>query len=125
MRKQLTEPAYYVLASLIDGAKHGYAIVKSVAELSGGSIKVPIATVYFTVDRLALNGLIEQTAEEIVDGRARRIFAITDAGRGTVELETERLAAAATEVRKRLSATVKVGKLNKTTKPKPARPVEA
>jgi PadR family transcriptional regulator, regulatory protein PadR len=128
MRKTLSEPAYLVLASLVDSPKHGYAIVKAVAELSAGTVAVPIATVYFTVDRLALNGLIAQTGEEIVDGRARRIFAITEAGLSQVEAETARMAASAAEVRKRLSAAAikvpKTAKLPKSTQAKLPRPVQ-
>jgi DNA-binding PadR family transcriptional regulator len=42
--------------------------------------------------------------EEVVGGRARRIFALTSAGRERLGSEAERLAATAREVRRRLAA---------------------
>jgi PadR family transcriptional regulator, regulatory protein PadR len=104
MGKTLTETSYFVLASLVDGPKHGYAIVKAASELSGGVLKMPVATVYFTLDKLATLGFIEQTNEEIVDGRARRVFALTESGSGAVEAETQRLADAAEAVQRKLTA---------------------
>jgi PadR family transcriptional regulator, regulatory protein PadR len=104
MGKTLTETSYFVLASLVDGPKHGYAIVKAASELSGGVLAIPVATVYFTLDKLAALGFIEQTHEEIVDGRARRVFAITDPGSGAVEVETQRLADATKAVQLKLAA---------------------
>jgi PadR family transcriptional regulator, regulatory protein PadR len=105
MKQTLRESSYFVMAALLDGPNHGYAIMNAVSELSGGTVSIPVATIYGTLDRLALDKMIEQTGEEIVDGRARRIFALTDHGSDTLGGEAKRMANAATVVQDRLAAT--------------------
>ena len=36
----MREPTYFVLASLLDGPLHGYAIIQRTEQLSGGRIKL-------------------------------------------------------------------------------------
>ena len=36
----MREPTYFVLASLLDGAPHGYAIIRRTGELSGGRVRL-------------------------------------------------------------------------------------
>ena len=42
----LTPALFHVLLSLADGQKHGYAILKEVAERTGGTVELSTGTLY-------------------------------------------------------------------------------
>lgn len=100
-RAFLTEPAYFVLAVLLDGPLHGYGIIKRAGDQSGGRIRLAVGTLYGVLDRLSSSGLIELDHEEIVEGRPRRYFRITDEGTRAVTQEAERMQQAAEIVMRR------------------------
>jgi PadR family transcriptional regulator, regulatory protein PadR len=91
----MREPTYYVLASLLDGPLHGYAIIKRAAELSGGRVRMATGTLYTALDRLAGEGYVQVVREEIVNGRARRSYALTEPGAAALRAEAARMAVAA------------------------------
>jgi PadR family transcriptional regulator, regulatory protein PadR len=98
MRKpgtQMREPTYFVLASLLDGPLHGYAIIKRTAELSGGRVRLATGTLYTALDRLSADGYVELVREEIVNGRARRSYGLTTSGASALRSEATRMAEAA------------------------------
>jgi PadR family transcriptional regulator PadR len=95
---RLRAPSYFVLASLLDGPRHGYVVLGAVEALSEGSVKLATGSLYAVLDRLNEAGLIEVASEETVNGRARRYYALTPDGRRAVEVEAARLASAATMV---------------------------
>ncbi|HMJ02565.1 MAG TPA: PadR family transcriptional regulator [Conexibacter sp.] len=92
---ELRPASYFVLASLLDGPLHGYAISTRAAELSGDEVRLTAGTLYGALDRMAARGLVEIDGEETVEGRLRRYYRLTDAGRDAVVEEADRLAAAA------------------------------
>ncbi|MCL1872372.1 MAG: PadR family transcriptional regulator, partial [Promicromonosporaceae bacterium] len=92
---RMTEHAYLVLLALTPEPLHGYAVIGAVRELSAGRTVLAAATLYGNLDRLTAAGLVEAAGEEVVDGRLRRYYRITDHGRRAVDEETERLAAPA------------------------------
>lgn len=98
---ELRPASYFVLASLLDGPLHGYAISTRAAELSAGDVRLTAGTLYGALDRMEDRGLVEVDREETVDGRLRRYYRITTDGRQAVEREAERLAAAARVVKRR------------------------
>jgi DNA-binding PadR family transcriptional regulator len=67
-------PATLILASLADGAKHGYALTKDIEQFA--SIRLPPGTLYEALSRLEGQGLIEALAS---DDR-RRPYQLTAAG---------------------------------------------
>ncbi|HEY8717193.1 PadR family transcriptional regulator [Pengzhenrongella sp.] len=89
----MTEQAYLVLLSLADRPRHGYGIVKAVVDLSAGETTLGAGTLYGLLDRLAAAGMVEQSGEEVVDGRLRRYYRLTDDGSAAVVAETARLRA--------------------------------
>jgi PadR family transcriptional regulator PadR len=91
----MREPAYFVLASLLDGPLHGYAIIQRARELSGGRVRLPTGTLYTVLDRLAAEGQVELVREEIVNGRVRRSYGLTPPGAGALRTEAARMAEAA------------------------------
>jgi PadR family transcriptional regulator PadR len=91
----MREPTYFVLASLLDGPLHGYAIIRRTEQLSGGRIKLATGTLYTALDRLTAEGHVELVREEIVNGRARRSYGLTPPGAGALRAEASRMAEAA------------------------------
>jgi PadR family transcriptional regulator, regulatory protein PadR len=91
----MQEPTYFVLASLLDGPLHGYAIIQRTGELSGGRVRLATGTLYTALDRLTAEGYVELVREEIVNGRVRRCYGLTPWGAGALRAEAMRMAAAA------------------------------
>jgi DNA-binding PadR family transcriptional regulator len=96
----LRPASYFVLASLLDGPLHGYAISARARELSDGGVRLTAGTLYGALDRMESRGLVEIDREETVDGRLRRYYQLSGRGREAVVSEAERLAAAAREVQR-------------------------
>jgi PadR family transcriptional regulator, regulatory protein PadR len=98
---ELRPASYFVLAALLDGPLHGYAISIRAAELSNDEVRLTAGTLYGALDRMAARGLVEIDGEETVDGRLRRYYRLTDGGREAVLEEADRLASAARVVQRR------------------------
>ena len=98
---ELRPASYFVLAALLDGPLHGYAISTRAAELSDGDVRLTAGTLYGALERMAARGLVEVEREETVEGRLRRYYRLTGGGRETVTQEADRLAAAARVVQAR------------------------
>jgi DNA-binding PadR family transcriptional regulator len=98
---ELRPASYFVLAALLDGPLHGYAISSRAGELSDGEIRLTAGTLYGALERMAARGLVEIDSEETVDGRLRRYYRLTGGGREAVVAEAGRLAAAARVVQAR------------------------
>ena len=103
MRDPLREPTFLILAALAPQPLHGYAIIGEVAELSGGRMTLRPGTLYGALDRLAEEGLLEPDREEVVEGRLRRYYRLTDAGAAVLEQEAARLQHNADAARGRLA----------------------
>ncbi|MBV6703484.1 PadR family transcriptional regulator [Kitasatospora aureofaciens] len=101
--RHLQEPTRLVLTALADAPRHGYAILQEVQAISGGRTKLLTGTLYTALDRLLQQGLIRVDHEEVVAGKLRRSFALTDQGRSTLTAETERLRAGVAEAERRLA----------------------
>jgi DNA-binding PadR family transcriptional regulator len=97
----LSEAMYLVLASLVESPTHGYEIIGRANLLSDRRVTLPVATLYGTLDRLTLRGHIELVSEEVVDGRARRTYALTDSGHRVLDEETQRMSQLVSAMAKR------------------------
>ncbi len=98
----MTGLAFFVLTALADGPRHGYGIVREVADLSKERVQLKIGSLYGVLERLAAEGLIEPDREEAHDGRLRRYYRLTKDGRRALAEEAELRAATARVVRARL-----------------------
>jgi PadR family transcriptional regulator PadR len=70
-----------VLAILAEGESYGYAIIKRVAELSGGHLQWTDGMLYPVLHRLERNGHVSAKWAESENGRRRRYYRITKEGR--------------------------------------------
>jgi PadR family transcriptional regulator, regulatory protein PadR len=91
----MREPTYFVLASLLGGPLHGYAIIKRAEELSGGRVRLATGTLYTALDRLTAEGQVQLVGEEMVGGRIRRSYGLTRGGSAALRAEAQRMAEAA------------------------------
>ncbi|GLZ76869.1 hypothetical protein Afil01_16760 [Actinorhabdospora filicis] len=107
MTTPLREPAFLILTALAGGPLHGYGLISEVAELSAGRLTLRPGTLYGALDRLTEDGHVAPDHEEIVDGRLRRYYRLTDEGAALLAAEAARLRAnaeaAATRLRMRLA----------------------
>jgi DNA-binding PadR family transcriptional regulator len=91
------EPAVLILTSLIEGPRHGYAIVRDVEQVAG--VRLGPGTLYATLARLEARGLIEGVPSQ----DRRRPYRITGAGMALVRGRLERMDAIATTGLRRLA----------------------
>ncbi|MFI1963467.1 PadR family transcriptional regulator [Streptomyces pathocidini] len=98
VRPTLTESQYFILAALMDGPLHGYGIVKATERATDGRLKLAVATLYGALERMEQTGLVVADHEEIVDGRARRYYRLTEDGTARLEQEALRMQQASAHV---------------------------
>jgi DNA-binding PadR family transcriptional regulator len=90
----LTPAVFHVLLALADGDKHGYAIMKSVEEHTGGTLKMGAGTLYGTLQRLTdAGGVLEVASPQALSIRdeRRRFYRLTGEGRQALGAEVRRL----------------------------------
>ena len=75
-----------ILAVVADGPLHGYAIIERLRQRSGGALDLPEGTVYPALHRLEHAGYLSSAWSGT--GRRRRVYSLTNHGRG--ELGTRR-----------------------------------
>lgn len=89
----LTPALHHVLLALLQGERHGYAIMQDVERITDGTLRMGPGTLYGALKRLLESGLVEEAGERDdpnVDER-RRYYRITSAGRSAIAAETARL----------------------------------
>lgn len=104
----LTPAVFHVLLALADGPSHGYGIMQEVDELTGGSTRLGPGTLYRSIQRMLVDGLIEELAialHDEADDDRRRYYRLTPKGLATAKAEAERLSnlVAAAQSRKLLA----------------------
>ena len=70
-----------ILSVLSDGENYGYAIIKQVKELSKGKVEWSEPMLYPVLHRLDKQGLITAQWRVLDNGRKRKYYAITPAGK--------------------------------------------
>jgi PadR family transcriptional regulator, regulatory protein PadR len=98
----MQEPTFLILSALAGGRKHGYALIQEAAEMSDGRITLKVGTLYAALDRLAREGLIVRSGEEVSDGRVRRYYELSAEGAEQLEAEAARMRSLAAQATARL-----------------------
>src|SRR5258707_6436548 len=91
MSASLQEPTFLILAALAEQPMHGYGLIQEVTTLWDGRVTLRPGTLYGALDRLVEQGLVDQDRDEIVDGRLRRYYRLTDEGASVLAAEARRL----------------------------------
>ena len=90
----LPSAAFQILLSLADGDLHGYAIMRHVAEQTGGRMRLGPGTLYSSIQTLLEENCIEEVdarADAALGQERRRYYRLTPAGRKLARAEAERL----------------------------------
>jgi DNA-binding PadR family transcriptional regulator len=90
----MSEAMFHVLVALADGDKHGYSIMKDVAERTNGGVQLSTGTLYGIVKRLLADGLIVEVRRRSTpdeSARKRRAYTLTAFGREVAKAEAARL----------------------------------
>lgn len=93
----LTPATFYILLSLAEGEKHGYAVLRDVARRTDGHVALNVGTLYAALKRLEREGLVLESDERpdpALDDERRRYYAISAFGREVVSAEARRMQSA-------------------------------
>ena len=77
-----------LLAVLAEGAAHGYAVIESLRQRSGGQFDLPEGTIYPALHRLEAQGLLRSRWQENAP-RRRRIYELTVRGQQALSKRRE------------------------------------
>src|SRR5262245_24682599 len=90
----LTPAALHIGLVLAERARHGYGIMQAVSEMTGGRFPLGPGTLYRSLQRMQLDGLVDELVDvKAIDDERRRTYRLTQAGLRVVRAEVERLAA--------------------------------
>jgi PadR family transcriptional regulator, regulatory protein PadR len=78
-----------VLAILAEGDSYGYAIIKRVAELSGGHLQWTDGMLYPVLHRLERQGYVAAKWDASESGRRRKYYRITKEGRAQLAAQRQ------------------------------------
>jgi DNA-binding PadR family transcriptional regulator len=100
----LTPATFQILMALVDGERHGYAIMKDVDERTDGGVRLGPGTLYGSLKRMLESGLVDEGVErpdpEMGDER-RRYYRITKFGLLVARAEAQRMDAIVRTARKK------------------------
>ncbi len=90
----LTPAVFHIMVALAHGDAHGYAIMRDVERLSGGAMRLGPGTLYRSVQRMVVDGLIEErdiALDDETDDERRRYYRLTTKGLSVARAEAKRL----------------------------------
>jgi DNA-binding PadR family transcriptional regulator len=90
----LTPVMFEILLALADAERHGYGILREVADRTGGRVRLRPGTLYRALQRVLAAALVENSEERPdpeLDDERRRYYRLTDLGRRVLRAEAERL----------------------------------
>jgi DNA-binding PadR family transcriptional regulator len=79
---------FFILRVLHDGPMHGYDIARTVARVTGGCCSPTEGTIYPVLREFEAGGFVT-VEEEVVQGRQRRVYALTEQGRAAFRVALE------------------------------------
>jgi DNA-binding PadR family transcriptional regulator len=90
----LMSATFEILMALVDGERHGYAIMKEIEERTRGSVRLGPGTLYGSLKRLLEGGLVDEVgarADPAMGDERRRYYRITRFGLAVARAEAGRL----------------------------------
>ena len=92
----LTPQQFHILLALTGAHRHGYGIIRDIAERTDGALRLGTGTLYTALARLVALALVDESerrAPPNEDDDRRRYYRLTPLGRAVLKAETERLEA--------------------------------
>jgi len=92
------------MVALAGGESHGYGVMQEVARVTGGETRLGPGTLYRSIQRMLVDGLIEELTialHDEPDDDRRRHYRLTKKGRAVAQREARRLAALVDAARQR------------------------
>ena len=89
----LPPATFHILLALVDGERHGYAIIQDVEARTGGELRLSAGTLYRSIARMVEQGLIAEVTRRpaVRDDERRRYYRITRFGTDVARAELRRL----------------------------------
>jgi DNA-binding PadR family transcriptional regulator len=90
----LTPAMAHILIALLEGERHGYAIMQAIDEITDGEMRLGPGTLYTSIRKLLDAGLISESGERpqsIDDDERRRYYRLSADGRRAAGQEVARL----------------------------------
>jgi DNA-binding PadR family transcriptional regulator len=91
----LSTAQFQILLALVDADRHGYGIIRDVAERTAGGIRLGTGTLYTAIARLEQLALVEESPRRpkpADDDERRKYYRLTALGGAVLQAETARLA---------------------------------
>ena len=99
----LNEQRFFILAAIAKGPLHGYAIAEEISKISDGRHTPRPGSLYHSLDKLMEQELLTIDREEVVSGRLRRYYRLTEEGTARLTGEALRRAESAQVALQRLN----------------------
>ena len=74
-----------LLAALDEQDMHGYALARHLETRADGAVKIRVGSLYPALPELELDGSVDATWTRGPDGRRRRVYSLTRAGKRAVK----------------------------------------
>ena len=87
----LKPDAFHILLVLLDGPRHGYALMRDLAQSTGGRLVLLPGALYRRLQQLLDDGLIAELDDGSDTHSRRRTLGVTAFGRAVAEAEAARL----------------------------------
>ncbi len=90
----LTPAVFHILLALAGGERHGYGVMQEVADLTHGQIQLGPGTLYRSIQKMVVEGLIEEVGGVPLkpeEAERRRVYRMTPFGRQVAKAEARRL----------------------------------
>ena len=91
----LPPATFHILLAVLNGERHGYAIIQDVEARTDGELRMSAGTLYRSVARMVEQGLIAEVTPRrrtMNDDERRRYYRITPFGMAVARAEMRRLA---------------------------------
>ncbi len=86
----VSEAVFLILASLAQGPRHGYSLLKDIEALSDGRVRLSTGTLYGALRRMLDHDWIERF-ETADTSRDKQTYRLTGRGRSVLQQEHDRL----------------------------------
>lgn len=83
----------HILVSLLEGERHGYAIIQDVETRTDGELRMSAGTLYRSIARMVEQGLITEVVRRrtTADDERRRYYRLTPLGTAVTRAEVRRM----------------------------------